>query len=165
MAKKTVKITAEPGKQDMVIEREVDAPRELVFRAFTDKELYSQWIGPRGFTTDIEAFDVRTGGSYRYKQKDKEGKVYSFHGVYHDVSPPERIIDTFEYEGLPEAGHASLESMRFEELPGNRTRLVGKSVFLTVEDRDGMMQSGMEEGMEDSYSQLDELMERMKIKR
>lgn len=165
MSRNSVKITAEPGKQEMVIEREVDAPKELVFRAFTEMELYSQWIGPRGLTTDIETFDARTGGSYRYKQTDKNGKVYGFHGVYHDVSPPERIIDTFEFEGLPEAGHAILESMRFEELPGNRTKLVGKSVFLTVEDRDGMLQTDMEKGMNDSYSRLDELLEKMKIKR
>lgn len=165
MAKKTVKITAEPGKQEMVIEREVDAPRELVFRAFVEPDLYAQWIGPRSLTTDIETFEPRTGGSYRYIQKDGEGNTYAFHGVYHEVSPPERIIDTFEFEGLPETGHAIMDVMNFEELPGGRTRLVGKSVFLNVEDRDGMMQSGMEEGMEDSYSQLDELMERMKIKR
>ncbi len=165
MAKGTVKITAEKGGLGMTIERDVDAPRDIVFRAFTDKDLYSQWIGPRGLSTDIETFDARTGGSYRYIQKDKDGTTYAFHGVFHDVSAPERLVQTFEYEGLPEPGHASLESMRFEELPGNRTRLVGTSVFLTVEDRDGMMQSGMEEGMESSYSRLDELMEKMKIKR
>lgn len=165
MAKRSVKITAEPGKQEMIIEREVDAPRELVFKAFTDKELYAQWIGPRGLTTEIETFEPRTGGSYRYVQKDKEGNTYGFHGVYHEVSAPERIIDTFEFEGLPETGHAIMDVMNFEELPGGRTRLVGKSVFLTAEDRDGMMQSGMEEGMEDSYSRLDELLEVMKIKR
>ena len=165
MAKGKMKIIAEPGKQEMVIEREVDAPREIVFRAFTDPELYAQWIGPRGLTTDIKTFEARTGGSYRYKQTDKDGNTYAFHGVYHEVSPPERIIDTFEYEGLPEPGHAVLEIMRFEELPGNRTKLVGKSVFFSVEDRDGMMESGMEEGMEDSYSRLDELLERMKVQR
>jgi uncharacterized protein YndB with AHSA1/START domain len=162
MAENIAKILAEPGKQEMFIERECDAPREIVFKAFTDPKLYAQWIGPRNLTTTFERFEARNGGSYRFTQKDEKGMVYSFHGVYHDVSPPERIIGTFEYEGLPESGHVSLEVTKFEEMPGNRTKLVSQSVYLSVADRDGMLQSGMEEGMNDSYSRLDELLERMK---
>jgi uncharacterized protein YndB with AHSA1/START domain len=159
--KNPTRIMAEPGKQEMVVVREFDAPRDLVFRAHTDPELYKEWIGPRGFTTTIEAFDSRSGGSWRYIQKDQEGNEYGFHGVNHDLTPPERIIQTFEYEGLPESGHVILEEGKFEELPGNRTRFTGRSVFLSVEDRDGMMGSDMEEGMKDSYSRLDELLERL----
>jgi len=165
MATKRTKITAEPGRQDMLIEREVDAPRELVFRAFTEQDLYGQWLGPSGFSTTFETFEARNGGSYRFIQKDEKGEAYAFHGVYHELLPPERIIGTFEYEGLPESGHVSLERTDFVELPGNRTRIVSHSVFLSVEDRDGMLQGGMEEGMEDSYSRLDRLLETMKIKR
>lgn len=161
MVKYSVKITAELGKQEMVIERECDAPRELVFKAFTDRDLYAQWLGPRGLTTRFETFEARNGGSYRFVQKDQKGTEYAFHGVYHEVSPPERIIGTFEYEGLPESGHVSLEVTKFEELPGNRTKLVSQSIYLSTADRDGMLQSGMEEGMNDSYSRLDELLERM----
>ncbi len=146
----------------MLIEREFDAPRELVFKAHTDQELYGQWLGPQGLTTTFEKFEPRNGGSYRFIQKDKDGKVYAFHGVYHEVSPPERTIGTFEYEGLPETGHVSLESAVFEELPGNRTKVVSRSIYLSVADRDGMLQSGMEEGMNSSYSRLDELLEKMK---
>ncbi|WP_292516902.1 SRPBCC family protein [Methanoculleus sp.] len=155
------RITAEPGKQELVVVREFDAPRELVFRAHTDPKLYEQWIGPRGYSTRIETFEARSGGSWRYIQTDKEGNEYGFHGVNHDVTPPERIIQTFEFEGLPESGHVILEEGKFDELPGNRTRFTGRSVFLSVEDRDGMMQSGMEEGMKDSYSRLDELLEKL----
>lgn len=155
------RITAEPGRQELVIVREFDAPRDLVYRAHTDPELFKQWIGPRGFTTKIETFESRNGGSWRYVQTDEEGNEYGFHGVNHDVTPPERIIQTFEFEGLPEPGHVTLEVAKFEELPGNRTRFIGQSVFLSVEDRDGMMQSDMEEGMKDSFSRLDELLERL----
>nr|WP_303715036.1 SRPBCC family protein [Methanoculleus marisnigri] len=155
------RITAEPGKQEMIVTREFDAPRDLIFRAHTDPKLYEQWIGPRGFTTKIETFESRNGGSWRYIQTDKDGNEYGFHGVNHDVAPPERIIQTFEYEGLPEPGHVILEAAKFDELPGSRTRFIGRSVFLSVEDRDGMMQSDMEEGMKDSYSRLDELLERL----
>ena len=79
----------------------------------------------------------------------------------HEVLPPERIIDTFEFEGLPETGHVILETAKFEALPGNRTKLTSQSVFQSVEDRDRMMQSGMEEGVNESYERLDELLEKM----
>lgn len=155
------KITAESGKQEIIITREFDAPRELVFKAFTDPGLYAQWLGPRGFTMTLEVFEPKNGGSWRYIHRDQEGNEYSFHGVNHEVTEPERIISTFEYEGLPEKGHVILDTARFEALPGNRTKLTSQSVFQTVEDRDGMLQSGMEEGVNDSYNRLDELLEKM----
>jgi len=162
MAKNKTKIIVKPGKQEIFIEREFDAPRELVFKAFVDPELYVQWIGPRGLTTTLEKFEPVSGGSWRFIQKDPEGNEFAFHGVNHEVLDPERIIFTFEFEGLPESGHVLLETARFEELPGNRTKLTDQSVFQSVEDRDGMMQSGMEEGVNDSYERLDELLKKMK---
>ena len=155
------KITAEPGKQEIIIEREFDAPRELVFKAFTDPKLYVQWLGPRELTTTLETFEPGNGGSWRYIQKDADGNEYAFHGANHEVLSPERIIGTFEFEGLPEKGHVILETARFEELSGNRTKLTSQSVFQSVVDRDGMLQSGMEEGVNDSYNRLDELLEKM----
>jgi uncharacterized protein YndB with AHSA1/START domain len=155
------KIIAEPGKQEIIILRDFDAPRELVFRAFTDPELYVQWFGPRRLTTTLETFEPKTGGSWRLIQKDQEGNEYAFHGVNHEVAPPERIIGTFEFEGLPEKGHVLLETSRFEALPGNRTRLTSQAVYQSVADRDGELQSGMEEGVKDSYDRLAELLERM----
>src|SRR5512146_2476397 len=103
------KITAEPGKQELFITREFDAPRELVFKAFTDPELYVQWLGPRSMKMKLEKFEPRSGGAWRYIHIDPQGNEYGFHGVYHEVLPPERLIDTFEFEGLPEAGHVTLE--------------------------------------------------------
>jgi uncharacterized protein YndB with AHSA1/START domain len=161
---KRTKITAEPGKQEIIIEREFDAPRELVFKAFTDPELYVQWIGPRELEMTLQTFEPRNGGSWRYIQKDQEGNEYAFHGVNHEVLSPERIIGTFEFEGLPEKGHVVLETALFEELPGNRTKMTSQSVFQSVEDRDGMLYSGMEEGINDSYNRLDELLEKMQNK-
>jgi uncharacterized protein YndB with AHSA1/START domain len=103
----------------------------------------------------------RIRGSWRFIQKDANGNEFAFHGVNHEVLPPERIIDTFEFEGLPEKGHVLLETARFEALPNNRTKLVSQSVFQSVADRDGMLQSGMEEGVNDSYDLLDELLKKM----
>jgi uncharacterized protein YndB with AHSA1/START domain len=156
---KTV-ITAEPGKQELFITREFDAPRELVFKAFTDPELYVQWLGPRGLTMKLETFEPTSGGRWRYVQKDQHGNEFGFHGVNHEVLAPERIIGTFEFEGLPESGHVLLETIKFEALPGGRTRMTGQSVFQTVEDRDGMVAAGMESGVVDSYERLDEILEK-----
>ena len=154
-------IIAEPGKQEMRIMREFDAPRELVFQAFTDPQLYVQWLGPRRLTTMLDTFEPRSGGRWRYLQKDQSGNQFGFHGVYHEVRAPELIIDTFEFEGLPEAGHVALETLTLEALPGGRTRLTAQSVFQSVADRDGALQSGMEEGVSDSYERLTELLETM----
>ena len=154
-------ITAEPGKQELFITREFDAPRELVFKAHTDPELYAQWLGPRDLTTRFEMFEPVTGGRYRFIQTDQDGNEFAFHGVTHEMTAPERIIGTFEFEGLPEPGHVILETTRFEALPGNRTRIFSQSVFQSVADRDGMIQSGMEVGVVDGYERLDEILEEL----
>ena len=154
-------IIVEPGKQELIITREFDAPRELVFKAVTDPTLITQWWGPRYLSTEVDKMDARTGGQWRFINRDSQGNEYAFHGVYHEVRAPERIIDTFEFEGLPETGHVTLETMKLEQLPGGRTRLTTQSVFQSVADRDGMLQSGMEEGTKDSYDRLEELLRKM----
>jgi len=154
-------ITAESGKQELFITREFDAPRELVFKAFVDPALYVQWLGPRGYEMQLETFEPKSGGRWRYIHTDKDGNAYGFHGVNHDVTAPERLIGTFEFEGLPEAGHVTLETARFEALPGGRTKLTSQSVFQSVADRDSMLQSGMERGVNEGYERLDELLEKM----
>jgi len=160
MSKNKTTITAEPGKQELFVTREFDAPRELVFKAHTDPNLFAQWIGPRGLTTTLDIFEPVSGGKYRFIQKDNDGNEYGFHGVFHEVSP-ERVIQTFEFEGLPESGHATLETMTLEALPNGRTRLTAHSVFQSVSDRDGMVQSGMETGATEGYERLDEILAKM----
>ncbi len=160
--KNQTQVIAEPGKLELFITREFDAPRELVYRAFTDPELFVQWLGPRGYEMRLETFEPRSGGSYRYLHKDKAGNAYGFHGVFHEISP-ERMIQTFEYEGLPEPGHVSLDSMALEILPGERTKITVHSVFQSVSDRDGMIQAGMERGVNEGYERLDELLGKLKV--
>ncbi len=161
MSANTTNILAEPGKQEILITREFDAPRELVFQACTDPQLIPQWWGPRSLSTEVDQMDVRPGGQWRFLNRDAAGNEYAFHGVYHEVLPPERIIDTFEFEGLPETGHVTLETMKLEALPGGRTRLTVQSVFQSVADRDGMLQGGMEEGVNDTYERLAELLKKL----
>ncbi|MEZ5424538.1 MAG: SRPBCC family protein [Pyrinomonadaceae bacterium] len=162
MANKTT-INAEPGRQELFIIREFDAPRELLFRAYTDPELYKQWVGPKDLTMTIDKMDAVDGGSYRFIH-ERDGQEYVFHGVYHEVLTNERIIGTFEFDGLPEKGHVILGTTRFEELPDGRSRINHQSVFQSVEDRDGMLQSGMEHGVKDGYEKLDDLLASMKNK-
>jgi len=160
MTKNKTTIVAEKGKQELFITREFDAPRELVFQAFSDPELIVEWLGPRNLKTRIDKLDNCTHGSYRFVNIDSNGNEFGFNGVMHEVAAPERLIRTFEFEGLPERGHVSLETATFEALPGERTRLRVQSVFKSVADRDGMVQSGMERGVVESYERLDELIEK-----
>lgn len=157
-SKNKTAITAEPGKQELFITREFDAPRELVFKAHIDPNLYVQWLGPRGYEMKLESFEPKSGGGYRYIHKDNEGNEYGFHGAFH-VMTPERMVQTFEFEGYP--GHVSLDCMTLEDLPGNRTRITIQSVYQSVADRDGMIQSGMERGVNEGYERLDEIFEMM----
>ena len=151
-------IKAEPGKQEIFIIREFEAPRELVWKAHTDPEILKNWLGPRELKITIEKFEPYAGGSYRYIHTDKKGNEFAFRGVVHELIAPELSIQTFEFEGMPEKGHVIMETSRFESLPGNRTRLTVQSVFQSVADRDGMMQSGMERGVLDSHERLDEIL-------
>jgi len=158
----TTTIVAEPDKLEITVVREFDAPRELVFKAYTDPDLVKQWLGPRALKMTIEKFESKDGGSYRYTHEDAQGNKFSFRGVNHEVFPPERIIGTFEFEGLPERGHVALQTARFEALPGGRTRVTGQSVFQSVADRDGMIKSGMSRGVNEGFERLDELLESLK---
>lgn len=161
MSKNKTTITVEPGKQELFITREFDAPRALVFKAHIDPDLYVQWLGPRGYEMVLETFEPHSGGRYRYTHKDKDGNEFGFHGVFHEISE-ELMIQTFEFEGLPERGHVVLDTMRLEELPGNRTRATIQSVYQSASDRDGMVQSGMERGVNEGYERLDEVLAKIK---
>src|ERR1700730_2475361 len=110
--KNPTKIIGEPGKQEIFIFREFDAPRELVFKAYTDPSLLLRWLGPRNMTMKIEKFDARSGGEWRYVHTDPDGNAYGFHGVFHEITAPERAIQTFEFELIK--GHCSLDTARFE---------------------------------------------------
>jgi uncharacterized protein YndB with AHSA1/START domain len=151
-------LTIAPGKQEIITVREFDAPREMVWRAFTDPNLIIKWLSPKRMKMKIHKFEPKSGGSWKYSHYDDNGNEFTFHGVNHEVLAPERIIQTFEFDGLPEKGHVILETVRFESIDGNRTRMTNLSVFQTVADRDGMVAAGMESGMNESYDSLDELL-------
>lgn len=155
------KIIAEPGKQELFIVREFDAPRELVFKTYVDPELLVQWLGPKEYSMIIETYEPKFGGKWRFIDKDKDGNEFKFHGVVHEVLPPKRLIRTFEFDGLPESGHVSLEIAVFDEISDNRTKVTSQAVYLSVADRDGMVQSGMERGVNEGFERLDALLKKL----
>lgn len=146
-----------PTDREIHAERVFDAPRDRVFAAFTDPELIPQWWGPHGTTTVVEEMDATAGGAWRFVIRNSDGSENGFRGVFREVVAPERIVQTFEWEGLP--GHVSVDTATFEDL-GDRTKVVSTSIFHTPEERDGMLASGMEKGMNETHARLDELLAR-----
>lgn len=144
-----------PSEREIHVERVFDAPRERVFAAHIDPELIAQWWGPQGTTTEVEELDARPGGQWRFLIRDSDGSVTGFRGVFREVVEPERIAWTFEWDGMP--GHVSVDTVTFEDL-GDRTKLVSTTFFHTPEERDGMLDAGMEKGMSESHARLDVLL-------
>jgi uncharacterized protein YndB with AHSA1/START domain len=146
-----------PTDREIRVERVFNAPRERVWRAFTDPKLVAQWWG-RGNKLVIERMQVERGGHWRYVEHSPDG-VHGFEGRYREVTPPERLVHTFEWDGMP--GYVAVETIQLEDLGDGRTKVVNTSLFHTTEERDGMLSSGMEEGLNQSYAALDALLARM----
>jgi uncharacterized protein YndB with AHSA1/START domain len=148
-----------PADREIHVVREFDAPRDRVYAAYTDPELIPEWWGPRDTTTVVDRMDVRPGGGWRFVARNSDGSETAFRGTYREVTPPARIVQTFEWEGMP--GHISIDTAVFEDL-GDRTRVTSTSLFHTTEERDGMLGSGMERGMNETFARLDELLARQR---
>lgn len=155
---RTTAVSAEPGLPFITVTREFDAPADRVFRAHTDPELFAQWVGPRKYVTTIDYYDARSGGAYRFSQSDTEGNSFAFHGSFHEITAPQRMVQTFEFEGAP--GHVQLDAASLEDLDGGRCRLTVRSSFQSVEARDAMLAAGMADGMSEGYERLDEVLAR-----
>ena len=153
-----MKVVADPGTQEIVITRSFDAPRELVFKAFTDPDAVRQWWGLNSTETVVDRLEARPGGQWRFVEREGDGNEYGFHGVFHGTPSVDGIVQTFEYEGTP--GHVCLETLTFEER-GDTTLVRTASVYQSVADRDAMIESGMEQGLNEGYDRLDELIARL----
>ena len=152
---RTTSITSDPDVPLIRIVREFDAPPEKVFRAHVDPELVVQWLGPHGLEMEVDHYDCRTGGSYRYLHK-AGGEVYGFHGCFHEVRPCELIVQTFTFEGVPDG--VALEKLVLEDLGDGRTRLTATSLVDSFEGRDAFLSSGMDVGVNEGYERLDALL-------
>ena len=143
-----------PSDREIRIERIFNAPRDRVWRAYTEPEQIAQWWA-RGKQVVIERMEVRRGGHWRFVVQNPGG-VQGFEGRYREVTPPERIVWTAEWDGMP--GYVAVDTVTFEDLGDGRTRMVNTSLFFTKEDRDGCLQSPMEQGLNESYAALDTLL-------
>ena len=150
-------IEAPDGTPFLDVTRDFDATPAQVFRAYTDPKLVAQWLGPRDLEIDIEEFDVRPGGLYRYSHHGGHlGEHHAaFHGVFHAVEADRLIIQTFEFEGAPD--EVKLDILRIEEVDG-KTRVTAHSVFPSVEAREVALAAGMSHGINDSMERLAELL-------
>ena len=143
-----------PTEREIRIERVFNASRDNVWKALTDPNLVASWWG-RGNKLVIEKMEVKRGGHWRFVEHSPEGQ-HGFEGRYREVTPQERVVQTFEWDGMP--GHVVIETMVLEDLGDGRTKLINTSLFHTTEERDGMLHSGMEAGLHESYAALDRLL-------
>jgi len=151
-------LVAEPGVLQVLISREFHAPREIVYRTFTEPDLLVQWLGPRRLKMKIDTFDIRDGGAWRYTHRDEDGTEYAFRGIFHGTPSLDGIVQTFEFEGTP--GQVSLETVTFEDHSG-KTIVHQNAVYQSVANRDAMIESGMEAGLNEGLDRLDELLAKL----
>ena len=150
------KLKVEPvGERQIRAERVFNAPREKVYEAMTDPELIPKWWGRRVDTTIVEEMNVEVGGRWRFVSESEEG-THGFSGTFRELDPPARVVQTFEWDGMP--GYISVDAADLEDLGDGRTRVVSTSTFHFAEERDGMLSSGMEIGMGETYDRLEELL-------
>jgi uncharacterized protein YndB with AHSA1/START domain len=139
----------------MEFTREFDAPVDALFRAHADPDLVRQWLGPHDLEMQIDEWDFKTHGGYRYVHSTGHGD-FRFNGTFHTVRENELIIQTFEFDTAPDS--VNIEFLWFDDLGDGRSRLRGRSICPTTEARDALMSSGMESGMTESYEKLDGLL-------
>jgi uncharacterized protein YndB with AHSA1/START domain len=138
---------------EVVMTRIFEAPRDLLFKIMTDPESIPHWWGRHGSTMVVDKMDLRPGGAWRFVEHAADGSQHAFRGEYGEIVPPERVAQTFEYEGVP--GHIVRETMTLEDLGDNRTRVTVVSLFDSVEDRDNLLKSGMEVGANETWNRLE----------
>lgn len=151
-----LEVIAESGTQNITLIRELNAPLSRVFEAYTNPELVSQWLGPRRLEMKITEWNAVSGGGYAYVHLDTDGTEYGFRGTFHTVRTDQLIIQTFEFLGAPDA--VSVETAAFEDLGDGRTRLSTTATYPSAEVREMMLQSGMVDGVKESYQRLEELL-------
>lgn len=150
-----MQVVAESDRQDIFLCRIFEARRELVFEAYTDPKAIPTWWGPKGHTTTVDQMELKKGGIWRYIHRDSDANEYVHTGVYHEVTSPERLVTTYELEGMPGVG---LVIVTFAEQPDGATKLTEQSIFPSIETRNAVLQSGMTDGASQTFDRLEELL-------
>jgi len=144
-----------PAEREIRLERIFNAPRERVWRAYTEPDLVAQWWG-RGNKLVVERLELERGGHWRFVVHKPDGTVSGFEGRFREVAPPERFVKTLEWDGLP--GHVCVWTAELRDLGDARTKLIVTDIFHTTEERDGVLKSGVPEGLDETYAALDRLL-------
>jgi uncharacterized protein YndB with AHSA1/START domain len=156
MSTNPVTIIAPDGVPFIDIVRDFNAPVAAVYRAHREPELIAQWLGPHGYEMKIERWDLRTGGGYRFVHVNQQGQEFTFNGVFHVARPDDFVVQTFEFEGVPDV--VSIETLRLQDLGNGRTRLAIHSTYPSQEARDAMIANGMAKGVTEGYERLDSVL-------
>ena len=145
-----------PTNRSIHVEREFSASKDQVWRAMAEPKLIAQWWG-RGNKLDIEQFELKKGGHWRFVEHDEKEGDSGFEGRFSEVTPPDRMISTFEWDGWP--GVPLFETIELRDVGGGRTRMSTTLLFYETSLRDGFLKSGMESGLNESYDALDRVLE------
>lgn len=151
-------VTVPENSQNIFGTVTIKASLKKVFEAYTKEELFASWWC-RGNKMKVYHFDCQDGGSWHIAEQSEDGKEYEFRGCFHEVAPNERIVQTFEFLGMPERGHVMLEKAEFFAIDEYTTQILTHSTAMSQEDRDGMVDSGMESGWRQSVEALGKLLE------
>ena len=152
----TAKVTL-PADTQILITREFDAPKELIWKAWTTPELVKQWWHANRGEVTVAEIDLRVGGTWRYVSVTDDGFEVAFHGEYREIEPFERLVSTEAYEGIPDAdAHAAVDTLTLTEI-GDHTLMTVLVEHPTKEGRDAHIESGMEDGMQDAMDLLEEV--------
>jgi uncharacterized protein YndB with AHSA1/START domain len=143
-----------PSDTQVLVTRDFNAPRHLVYKAYTTPELVRRWWAGRRGRMTIAEIDLRIGGTWRFVMVSTEGMEVAFHGTYREIVPDERLVHTEVYEAMPDA--EVVNTITFAEADG-RTKMTVLIDCGTQELRDGMMSSGMEVGMQEAYDLIEEI--------
>jgi uncharacterized protein YndB with AHSA1/START domain len=149
----TLKVTT-PTDREIVLTRVFDAPRQMVYDAFTKPELLKRWFGPRGWSLIVCETDFRVGGSWRFVLRGPDGQEMGMRGVYREIVPPERTVHTESFDDFP--GESIVTAVWVEE--GGRTTMTATILYASQEVRDAVINSGMEHGAAESYDKLAEVL-------
>ncbi len=145
------------------IDRIFDAPPELVWELWTDPDLMAEWLGPKAMTITFDEMDVRVGGAYSYSATGPDGSVVTFSGKYREVAPPRVLESTFNFSGIDCA--ESIDRLELEAVEGGRTLMICVSTFVSIEERDGKLRSGMSTGVTEGFEKADTLIARLRGER
>jgi uncharacterized protein YndB with AHSA1/START domain len=146
-----------PSDTEIRTERIFDASPEIVFECWVDPEVLAEWMGPDRLEMTVEEYDVRPGGKYRYVHRDPDGGEYIFFGEFIEVEPPTRLVQTFNFIMEPQPP-PSIDRLELIPTDDGRTRMVTLTTFEAKEYRDGMIQAGMEKGMNEGFARLDKIL-------